>query len=145
MGQSQSSSIKINYEDMQHILKRPDHYLIINTLSSEEQQCLITHTLNATHEETTINDCMKKGLKSVNIVLYGKNSNDDKLRTKYNQLTSLGFYNVYVYTGGMFEWLLLQDIFGENEFPTTQKEMDILKFKSPKLLRTGLLENNMRC
>ena len=29
-----------------------------------------------------------------------------------------------------FEWLLLQDVFGEDLFPTTSKELDILKFNS---------------
>ena len=29
----------------------------------------------------------------------------------------------------MFEWLLLQDIYGDDEFPTTTKELDILKYK----------------
>jgi hypothetical protein len=44
----------------------------------------------------------------------------------------LGFKNVRVYPGGMFEWLLLQDIYGAASFPTTSKETDILKYKPPK-------------
>jgi hypothetical protein len=36
---------------------------------------------------------------------------------------------VKVYFGGMFEWLLLQDVYGSDSFPTTSKEIDILKFK----------------
>jgi hypothetical protein len=59
---------------------------------------------------------------------------------KYNQLNSLGFYNVYVYTGGLFEWLLLQDIYGEKDFPTTNIELDILKYKPNKVLNIPLLE-----
>ena len=51
---------------------------------------------------------------------------------KQTQLKSLGFSQVYVYIGGMFEWLLLQDIYSQSEFPTTTKELDILKFKSEK-------------
>jgi hypothetical protein len=43
----------------------------------------------------------------------------------------LGFRNVCVYSGGMFEWLLLQDIYGATSFPTTSKELDILKYKPP--------------
>ena len=72
--------------------------------------------------------------------MYGRNSNDEKIYTKYNQLTSLGFYNVYIYTGGLFEWLMLQDIYSEKEFPTTKKELDILKFKPNKILNVQLLE-----
>jgi len=40
----------------------------------------------------------------------------------------LGFLNIYVYLGGIFEWLLLQDIYGDEEFPTTSKIIDILKY-----------------
>ena len=29
----------------------------------------------------------------------------------------------------MFEWLLLQDIYGNEQFPTLGKELDILKYK----------------
>ena len=140
MGNSQSSSIKINYEDVQFIIKNPEGHLLINTLSTSEQTCLIVNTININNEENIINTCIKKGAKDIKIVIYGKNSNDEKLFNKYNQLTSLGFYNVYVYTGGLFEWLMLQDIYGEKEFPTTKKELDILKYKPNKVLNVPLLE-----
>lgn len=140
MGNSQSSSIKINYEDVQFIIKNPEGHLLINTLSTLEQNCLIVNTININNEENIINSCIKRGAKDIKIVIYGKNSNDEKLYNKYNQLTSLGFYNVYVYTGGLFEWLMLQDIYGEKEFPTTKKELDILKYKPNKVLNVPLLE-----
>ena len=140
MGNSQSSSIKINYEDVQFIIKNPEGHLLINTLSTSEQNCLIVNTININNEENIINSCIKRGTKDIKIVIYGKNSNDEKLYNKYNQLTSLGFYNVYVYTGGLFEWLMLQDIYGEKEFPTTKKELDILKYKPNKVLNVPLLE-----
>ena len=63
-----------------------------------------------------------------------------KLYEKYSQLSSLGFYNIYIYAGGIFEWLMLQDIYGKPEFPTTKNELDILKFKPRKLLNVKLLE-----
>jgi hypothetical protein len=140
MGNSQSSSIKINYEDIQFIIKNPEGHLFINTLSTSEQNCLIINTININNEENVINTCIKRGMKDIKIVIYGKNSNDDKIYNKYNQLTSLGFYNVYIYTGGLFEWLMLQDIYGEKEFPTTSKELDILKYKPNKVLNVPLLE-----
>ena len=83
---------------------------------------------------------IRNGSKKIKIVIYGKNCNDDKIYKKYNQLQTLGFFNSYVYTGGIFEWLLLQDIYGEKEFPTTKKELDILKFKSRRILDVQLLE-----
>jgi hypothetical protein len=140
MGNSQSSSIKINYEDVQFIIKNPEGHLLINTLSPSEQNCLIVNTMNINNEENIINNCIKKGAKDIKIIIYGKNSNDEKLYNKYNQLSSLGFYNVYIYPGGLFEWLMLQDIYGEKEFPTTKKELDILKFKPNKVLNVPLLE-----
>jgi len=140
MGNKQSSSIKINYEDVQYIIKNSEGHLLINTLSSTEQNCLILNTININNEENVINSCIKRGAKDIKIVIYGKNSNDEKLYNKYNQLYSLGFYNVYIYTGGLFEWLMLQDIYGEHEFPTTKKELDILKYKPNKVLNVPLLE-----
>jgi rhodanese-related sulfurtransferase len=140
MGNSQSSSIKINYEDIQYIIKNPEGHILINTLPSNEQNCLILNTININNEENIINSCIKRGAKDVKIIIYGKNSNDDKLFNKYNQLTSLGFHNVYIYTGGLFEWLMLQDIYGEKDFPTTKKELDILKYKPNKVLNIPLLE-----
>jgi rhodanese-related sulfurtransferase len=139
MGNSQSSSIKINYEDIQFIIKNPENHLLINTLSGSEQNCLIINTININNEESIINKCIKNGSKDIKIVIYGKNSNDEKIYSKYNQLTSLGFYNVYIYIGGLFEWLMLQDIYGDKEFPTTKKELDILKYKPNKVLNIPLL------
>lgn len=140
MGNKISTSIKINYEDIQYILKNPEGHLLINTLSKDEQDCLITNTVNIICEEGIINKCLQYGKKDIKIVVYGKNCNDERIYNKYNQLSSLGFYNVFVYTGGMFEWLMLQDIYGENDFPTTKKQMDILKFKPNKVLNIPLLE-----
>ena len=67
--------------------------------------------------------------KDINIIIYGKNSNDEKIFTKYKELRNLGFTNVYIYIGGMFMRLLLQDINGDDMFPTTNKCIDLLKYK----------------
>jgi hypothetical protein len=37
---------------------------------------------------------------------------------------------------------MLQDIYGDNEFPTSKKEIDILKYKPSKILNIQLLEYN---
>jgi hypothetical protein len=139
MGNSQSIR-KINFEDVQYIIKNSGNYLMINTLPVSEQDCLLPHTMNIHKEEELVNQLISAGKKEVKIVIYGKNCNDDKLYTKYQQLTSLGFYNVFVYPGGLFEWLMLQDIYGHDDFQTTKKEMDILRFKPKKILSVQLLE-----
>ncbi len=129
---------KINFEDMQFALKNPELYLIINTLPLNEQQCLIIGTLDANLEEQTINELLKNNT-NIRIIIYGKNCNDETTEKKYTQLTNIGFYNIYLYNGGLFEWLLLQDIYGNDIFPTTKKELDILKFKPSKTLYSGLI------
>jgi 23S rRNA pseudoU1915 N3-methylase RlmH len=139
MGNSQSIR-KINFEDVQYIIKNPETHIIINTLPSGEQDCLLPNTMNIHKEEEIMNQLLHNGKKQVKVIIYGANSNDDKLYTKYQQLTSLGFYNVFVYPGGLFEWLMLQDIYGETDFPTTKKELDILRFKPNKIFNVQLLE-----
>ena len=67
--------------------------------------------------------------KSVIIIIYGLNYCDETIYNKYIQLLKLGFDNVHIYPGGIFEWLLLQDIYGDDMFKTTSKELDILKYK----------------
>lgn len=149
MGNAYAKYNKMNFEDIQFVLKQLEHqefqeqpvqsvqseqpeqpvqYILINTMSANEQQCLIQGTININKEETLINQFIKKN-KAVKIVLYGKNVNDEKLAKKYSQLITLGFYNISIYLGGLFEWLLLQDIYGNELFPTTSKVTDILKYK----------------
>ena len=139
MGNSQSIQ-KINFEDIQFILKNKEAFILINTLKESEQDCLIKGTTSIHKEVELINNCIKNASKQIKIIIYGKNSNDEKIYEKYSQLSSLGFYNVYIYPGGLFEWLLLQDIYGVNDFPTTKKELDILKYKPNKVLNVPLLE-----
>lgn len=139
MGNSQSIQ-KINYEDIQYIIKNRDNVILINVLNISDQDCLIPTTIDINAEIELINNCIKTARKNIKIIVYGRNCNDDKIHDKYAQLVSLGFYNVYVYPGGLFEWLMLQDIYGVDVFPTTKKELDILKFKPTKLLNVQLIE-----
>jgi hypothetical protein len=146
MGSSASIS-KVNYEDMQCVCRTasgdhhkysnyyaPTHpWLLINTLPPGMQGCLIPGTLPIDEEEVSVNAMLSESKgKDREIIVYGKNANDETVLKKYQQLMNLGFKNVCVYPGGMFEWLLLQDIYGAVSFPTTSKEMDILKYKPPK-------------
>lgn len=139
MGNQTSASIHINYEDMQFILRHPEEYILINTLQRHEQDCLIANTLSFEREENILNQCLQQSTFDVRIVVYGKHCTDETVSSKHQQLLSLGFREVYIYQGGLFEWLLLQDIYGENEFPTTSKELNLLKFKPSKLFHAGLL------
>ena len=137
MGNQISKIKKMNFEDIQE-LKRYDNYILINTLDNSEQGCLIKGTTRAQDEVDKVEKMIKEqGM----IIIYGKNGNDEKIYEKYMQLIKLGHKKTYIYIGGLFEWLLLQDIYGYENFPTTKTELDILKFKAPSILKTLLLTN----
>jgi len=143
MGNSYSMK-KINYEDMQTVVKNPELYMLINTLPVNSQECLISTTVSVDKEEAIINKYLKEN-RGIKIIVYGKNCNDELVDKKYQQLLSLGFNNVYAYMGGLFEWLLLHDIYGKELFPVnnanaSKKNIDILKFKPPPLLNISLIE-----
>jgi len=139
MGQAPSVR-KVNFEDVQYAIKQKQNYLIINTLDSGEQQCLISKTIGISQEERIINQYLNKKI-DANIIVYDKNANAPNLMKKYEQLLGLGFINVYIYPGGLFEWLLLQDVYGKDDFPTTMHELDILKYKGKSMFTSYLLND----
>jgi hypothetical protein len=118
---------------MQCAIQNLSIYVIINTLPVNEQSCLIPGTILCDKEENLINDTISQGL-SKKIIIYGKNDADETVDKKYQQLRGLGFSDIYIYRGGLFEWLLLQDIYGDAEFPTTSKILDLLKYRGSRTL-----------
>ena len=137
MGNS-TSVRKVNFEDVQYSVKQRQNYLLINTLDSNEQTCLIANTIIVNQEEKIINEYLNKKI-NVNIIVYDKNANAPNLMKKYDQLLGLGFVNVYIYPGGLFEWLCLQDIYSSENFTTTNIELDILKYTPLSNIQTQLL------
>ena len=123
---SSSSVHKVSFPAVQQAIRGTES-IIINTLPLNRQNCLVAGTASAKTEVSLINMLLKKGA-SVRIIVYGENATDETAYTKYRQLAGLGFKDVHVYSGGLFEWLLLQDIYGEDNFPTTSRELDILRF-----------------
>jgi hypothetical protein len=124
----------ISFEEIKGAMESPNskdlHPYLINTLPLEQQDVLIINTIPIEEEETRINkDIENYDFATRPIYIYGKNSADTTAETKYKQLVKLGAKNVYLYRGGLFEWLLLQDIYGFSAFPTTKKITDILKYK----------------
>ena len=128
---------KINFEDVLYAQKQA---ILISTLPNNKQNCLIQETIPYDDEEDVINSLLDNDLKKT-IIIYGENSNDEKMFSKYKQLISLGFVNVFIYTGGLFEWMLLRDIYGKENFKTTSEELDILKFRPNKLFGKASLCN----
>lgn len=140
MGAQMSSMNKVSFEDLQWLIKRNlNNYILINTLDPNDQDCLVKGTLPIGQEVETINKLQK----NTHIIIYGRNTNDESISKKYAQLLSLGFTNIYIYPGGLFEWLCLQDIYGYDKFPTSGKLLDILKFKPhSQIMNKNLLKNS---
>ena len=131
---------KVNFEDIQYAIKNKNKCILINTLNSNEQGCLIKNTVPIDSEEKLINKYLSEKI-NVNIIVYDKNANAPNLMKKYHQLINLEFINVYIYPGGLFEWLLLQDIYGKDSFPTTTIEIDLLKFKGKSIFTSYLIQD----
>ena len=128
----------INFELLKEMQK--EGATIIHTMD-ENEKVLILGTVVAEKESEKINKMLSKNDYEKDIIIYGRNCHEyENLLKKQKQLASLGFKNIFIYLGGMFEWLMLQDIYGEKEFPTTKKELDILKYKPYKVLNVQLLE-----
>jgi 3-mercaptopyruvate sulfurtransferase SseA len=122
---------KTNFDMVQCASSNTNEYILINTLPMNEQNCLISGTIHAFTEEKQINDMMSNiHSPDKKIIIYGKNANDESVYKKYRQMQNLGITSIFIYTGGLFEWMLLQDIYGMKAFPTTMKVIDILKYKS---------------
>ena len=120
---SSIDSIKfVTYEELQTC----NNYHIITTLNNND--CFIKNTLSPEEEIEFVNSCISKNNQK-KIIIYGKNYLDKTLFLQYEKLNSLGFDNLHIYLGGMFEWLLLKDIFGNELFPTTIDFKDCLKYK----------------
>ena len=75
-----SSNNKINFEDIQYAINQHD-FLLINTLSENEQQCLILNTVPIEQEETIINNIISN-YDNKKIIIYGKNCNDESVEKK---------------------------------------------------------------
>lgn len=118
-------SYYIYFEDVLTAIK--NKITIINTLPEDKQDCLIIGTITAKDEEKVIENLLQSSFITP-IIIYGKNSGDITVEKKYKQLKLLGFTKIYVYRGGLFEWILLQNIYGFNKIPTTKKETDVLKY-----------------
>ena len=124
---------KVGFEDVLYTIQNPGSCLLINVLPSNEQSCLIIGTIPMENEEQEINQCLQNNDHSKIIIIYGKHSCDTKVEEKYKQLKGLGFSRIFMFQGGLFEWLLLQDIYS-NEFPSTSKPNDLLLYRPKPVL-----------
>ena len=125
---------KVNFENIQDIINNNNNNnILLNTLLENKQYNIIKNTISIMNEETIINKLIDENNFEIKIFIYGENSSDMSIIKKYNQLKKHGFKHIYIYIGGLFEWLLLQDIFGDELFPTTKLDNNFLDFKPSKL------------
>ena len=126
---------RISFEDVQYAQQH--NRLIISTLPTTTQDMLIYKTVNCVHEIKAVEHAIQS---KEPILIYGRHCNDETIYTKYDQIKKLGG-KVYLYAGGLFEWLLLQDIYGSDAFPTTTnvKTVDLIKYKPSNVLNTNYL------
>jgi len=126
---------RISFEDVQYAQEH--NRLMISTLPLTAQDMLIFKTTSCHHEINAVEHAIQT---KEPILIYGKHCNDETIYTKYNQIKKLGG-NVYLYTGGLFEWLLLQDIYGETLFKTSTcvKTLDLIKYKPNNVLNTNYI------
>tara|TARA_B100000073_G_scaffold345281_1_gene353930 strand:+ start:824 stop:1222 length:399 start_codon:yes stop_codon:yes gene_type:complete len=121
-----SSYSFMSSDDIQRFIN-DGRFIIINTMTDHNQSCLIKGTIHSKDESNIINNIISNKIKK-KIIVYGMNWYDQTVYTKFKQLKKYGF-DVYIYSGGIFEWLSLQDIYGSDEFPTDGKEYDIFKYR----------------
>jgi hypothetical protein len=133
MGNTGSTTqITANYEDIQRGLSIKNG-ILIHTM--DDEAILISGTTSILNETQRINTLLNDREYDTNIIIYGKNTDDyESLAKKRTQLLTLGFRNVWIYPGGIFEWVLLQDVFGRTQFPTTTTVNDIIKSRPKSVI-----------
>ena len=131
MGNSISIQNIVNFEDVQKFVSDTKSHVIINVMEISDQDILILNTISAETEADVINSLIDEGEFDRKILVYGKNNGDiEKIFNKQKKLMNYGFTEVYVYLGGLFEWVLLQDIYGKDLFKTSRSVSDILRYKN---------------
>jgi hypothetical protein len=124
----------VNFEEVQKIININNNLntVIINTLPTHTQEYVILNTTNALKEEQYLNEQLQNGNKNIKILVYGKHYNDNSVLKKCSDLKTLGFSDVNMYGGGVFEWLLLRDVYGDELFPLNvgpHSAVEILDYK----------------
>lgn len=135
MGNYESAIKKVNFDDVIMISLKNNH-ILIHVMEKEDEDLLIKGTLSINEEIEKMNSLLSSEKMNVTIVIYGKNTDDvSKVIGRYRQLHDMGFSNVYVYLGGLFEWLLLQEIYGNDEIKTNNIcKKNILDYKPARSL-----------
>ncbi len=125
----------IGFEDVLYAILHPDKFIIINTLANNDQECLIQNTVDASKEEDEMMKLLTNPEIDKKVIVYGRNSIDESVEKKLKQLLNLGIGEVWIYRGGIFEWCLLHEVYGE-EFGFCGRFIprDILKYRPLRMI-----------
>jgi hypothetical protein len=124
---------RASFEDVQYAIQ--GKCLLISVLGDHEQSVLVKGTVPASDEVRLVEDALSHKRE---ILVYGLHSSDARVLAKCEQIIKLGGQPV-AYVGGLFEWLLLQDIYGTDSFPTMGFTLDHLHFKPNNVLSVQYL------
>lgn len=135
MGNSNSTNMRnyiVNFDNVNQIIAAG--HTIIHIMPPDQEICLIKNTLTANKEIERINQFIEQKHFDKTILIYGKNMGDyNVILQRHNQMRNLGFTRVYIYLGGLFEWLLLQELYGAANFPTSVPfKGNLLDYKIPQ-------------
>jgi hypothetical protein len=114
---------KANFEQVQEAIRQKA--VLISVLGEKEQGVLLSGTQPLDLEVAAVQAAISSG---ATIFVYGTNDHDPRAAAKCEQLEKLGA-KPRLYVGGLFEWLLLQDIYGAENFPTTAKTNQLLDYR----------------
>ena len=114
MGASISFNV-VNHQGVLDALKEGN--ILITVISNHTDATLIKGTLGEAEELRHVNEIIRKKNLDERIFVYGENCSDSRVYSKARQLKKLGLKEVFVYTGGIFEWMLLGEVFGQDQFP----------------------------
>jgi hypothetical protein len=142
-----------SFDDVLKAQKHPHQYLLLasthlslyigqTVVSSAEESLFLDRYREVEEEDTSFFSFFgggrteeegkekKETTPKKRVILYGKNARDASPNEKKKELIRRGMSptDIYVYRGGLSEWILLQDIYGEDKFTTSQKVHDLLEF-----------------
>lgn len=99
--------------------------VLISVFDEDDQNLLIVGTVSCAKEVEAVERAIAA---KTSILVYGRNWHDERVYAKYAQIKKLGGL-VKVYLGGLFEWILLNEIYGNDRFPLTAKVVDLYQYR----------------
>jgi hypothetical protein len=113
---------KANFDE---VASRNKTTILINVLSEAEQGVLIRGTVPCSDEVAEVENAIAQ---RDTILVYGMNCHDERIFAKYQQIKKLGG-KPKVYVGGLFEWMLLNEIYGNERFPLSTDQFDLYQYR----------------